>query len=284
MPSGTAPLRRYELKCNLERRFIVCLSAHFYRLGEGAFGSLVALLGAAFGFLAAFSTWESLYVLAVFDDPLVWLPGKLGYAPATVLALVALAALAAIVLRFAKAPLKGGEQMFRSIDAVLVERWSPAVTGLLVAAISAFSYLRVAPLGVTAELGSLVRTAALPYGLAPETLAGLDTVRGCISLVKTAILSPNGVFVFGLIMASFAAALAAGHFRPSWPSPKGLFARFCGGLLMGWGAMTGLGCTIGVLLSGIHAGALSGWIFLAFCTFGAALGLAGMRRFDTVRL
>jgi hypothetical protein len=44
---------------------------------------------------------------------------------------------------------------------------------------------------------------------------------------------------------------------------------------MGWGAMTALGCTVGVLLSGIHAGALSGWIFLVFCAFGVWIGLKG---------
>jgi len=41
-----------------------------------------------------------------------------------------------------------------------------------------------------------------------------------------------------------------------------------GGVLLGWGAMTGLGCTIGTLLSGGMAGALSGWVF------GAAVFLA----------
>jgi hypothetical protein len=133
--------------------------------------------------------------------------------------------------------------------------------------------LRVAPLGVTAELGSLVRTAASSSSFLPETLIGLDTVRGCISAVKTALLSPNGVFVIGLVLSSFASALIAGQFKPTWPSLKGLAERFIGGVLMGWGAMTGLGCTVGVLLSGIHAGALSGWVFLVFCTTGALIGL-----------
>lgn len=261
-----------------------CLSAHFYRLGEGAFGSLAALLGAGFGFLIAFSTWDRLYVLSIFDDPAIWLPNTFGYALASLLALAALAAIAALVLRFAKTPARLDRSSVRPIDAVLVQRWPPVVTGLIVAAISAFAYLRVAPLGVTAELGSLVRTAAVPYRLAPESLAGLDIVRGCVSLVKTAILSPNGVFVLGLVLSSFAAALVAGRFRPSWPAPAGLLARFIGGLLMGWGAMTGLGCTVGVLLSGIHAGALSGWIFFAFCTLGAVMGLAGVRRFTALRL
>lgn len=51
-----------------------------------------------------------------------------------------------------------------------------------------------------------------------------------------------------------------------------------GGALMGWGAMTALGCTIGVLLSGIHAEALAGWVFLFACTAGVWVGLIAMRR------
>ena len=56
-------------------------------------------------------------------------------------------------------------------------------------------------------------------------------------------------------------------------------AQWCsglaGGMLLGWGAMTGLGCTVGTLLSGIMAGALSGWVFAAFCTAGRLARLAG---------
>lgn len=88
------------------------------------------------------------------------------------------------------------------------------------------------PLGVTAELGSLVRTDSI----LPETLVGLDTARGCISAVKTALLSPNGLFVIGLVVARFASALLSGRFEPSWPNARGLLARFTGGVLMGWGA------------------------------------------------
>jgi hypothetical protein len=42
---------------------------------------------------------------------------------------------------------------------------------------------------------------------------------------------------------------------------------------MGWAAMTALGCTVGVLLSGIHAGAVTGWAFLLFCFAGVAASL-----------
>lgn len=261
-----------------------CLSAHLYRLGEGAFGSIAALLGAAVGFLIGFSTWNGLYTWTVFDDPPIWLPGVVGYAGATLAGLLALGVIAWLVLRSAPPSRDSGAPAASPYGAVFIRRWPPVVTGLLVAAIGAFAYLRVAPLGVTAELGSLVRTGGLSLNLVPETLVGLDTVRGCVSAVKTALLSPNGLFVTGMVLASFAAALPAGRFQPSWPGPSGVAARFAGGVLMGWGAMTGLGCTVGVLLSGIHAGALSGWVFLVFCTLGAALGLAARRRLATTRM
>lgn len=260
-----------------------CLSGHFYRLGEGAFGSVVAIAGAALGFLLAFLSWNFLYTLSVFNDPPIWLPHHLGYGLALLLAGFVLAGLIFIVLFFDRtAPVPMGlpeNRLRQALRSVFVERWPPVLTGVVVAAVSAFSYFRVAPLGVTAELGSIVRTAGASAAWVPETLAGLDTVRGCISAVKTTILSPNGVFVLGLVLASFAAALSAGKFQPSWPSAGGLVTRFAGGVLMGWGGMTALGCTIGVLLSGIHTGAVSGWVFFLFCGLGAFAGLILKRRF-----
>jgi hypothetical protein len=42
---------------------------------------------------------------------------------------------------------------------------------------------------------------------------------------------------------------------------------------MGWGSMLALGCTVGTLLSGISAFALSGWVFGAAVIGGVWLGL-----------
>ncbi|MFK0386198.1 YeeE/YedE family protein [Agrobacterium sp. NPDC090273] len=261
-----------------------CLSGHFYRLGEGAFGSIFALAGAAVGFFVAFLSWNFLYSLAVYDDIPVWLPHYLGYGPAFIVSFCVLAILIALVLYADNnneiPPEKAADaKLHQALTRVFIARWPPVVTGILVATISAFSYFRLAPIGVTAELGSIVRTVSTQQGWMSETLAGLDTVRGCISAVKTTLLSPNGVFVIGLIVASLASALVSEKFKPSWPSLGGLATRFVGGVLMGWGGMTALGCTIGVLLSGIHAGALSGWVFLLFCGLGAFCGLILKRRF-----
>ena len=258
-----------------------CLSAHLYRLGEGSPVSPFALVGAAAGFFIGFLTWNPLFRLTIFASPAIWLPHRLGYTGTIVLSLVLCALLALLVLRFASGGTPATPTRFDIAgvaDRLFVERWPPVVTGLAIAVISAFAFLRVAPLGVTAELGSLVRTAGSSARLLPETLHGLDLLRGCATVVKSALLSHNGLFVIGLVAASFAAALGARQFKPRRPTRGDVAKGLAGGLLMGWGAMTGLGCTVGVLLSGIHAGAASGWIFLAFCTLGTGLGLAAMRR------
>jgi hypothetical protein len=160
---------------------------------------------------------------------------------------------------------------------VLRDRWPPAVGAILVGGIGVIAYLRIAPLGVTAELGSLARTAASAAGWLPGRLEGLDTYAGCATAVKRVLLSNNGAFVLALVAGAWAAALAAGAFRPRLPSRKDIARNFAGGVLMGWGGMTALGCTVGTLLSGVMAGALSGWVFGAACLAGIWAGLRVVR-------
>ena len=249
-----------------------CFSAHLYRLGEGSPTSPFALLGALVGFALGFSTWNAVYLAAIAEAPAVWLPASLGYPGALLLTLGALVILAILALRLAR-PVPPEPAMPLTprglASAVFVRRWPFLPTGLAVGAIATLYYLRVAPLGVTAELGSLARTAAASAGALPTTLHGLDGLRGCATAVKETLLSDNGLFVVGLVAASFSAALVSGRFQPAIPTAGQMTRGLIGGVLMGWGAMTGLGCTVGVLLSGVHAGALSGWIFLIACIAGA---------------
>jgi uncharacterized membrane protein YedE/YeeE len=260
-----------------------CISAHLYRLGEGSPTAPFALIGAAAGFALGFATWNPLYLAAIADAPVVWLPHQFGYAGTIALTFATLALLALLAIRASRLRLKPGEagrlDMPRVLCAVFVKRWPAYVGGIAVGVLSAVAYLRVAPLGVTAELGSLSRTAAGDLGLLPASLHGLDGFRGCVTVVKQALLSNNGLFVGGLVLASLASALVSGEFKPRLPHADEIWRGLLGGVLMGWGAMMALGCTVGVLLSGIHAGALSGWVFLFFCFAGIAAGLWARRRF-----
>ena len=44
-------------------------------------------------------------------------------------------------------------------------------------------------------------------------------------------------------------------------------------MLLGWGTLVGLGCTVGTLRSGVSAGVLSGWVFGAALLVGATVTL-----------
>ncbi len=254
-----------------------CISAHLYRLGEGSPTAPFALAGAFAGFMLGFLSWNTLYPVLVADAPVMWLPAWLGYAGTT---LFSLAMLGALAWALAHTAAKQSEKATRG-DAwatVFLERWPSWLGGAIVGVLGMVAYLRVAPLGVTAEISGRAREVAQGLGVAPLRLEGLDTLRGCVSVVRDAVLSNNGAFVLALVAASFAAALAGGQFTPSWPSRGQAVRGLLGGVLLGWGAMIGLGCTVGTLLSGIMAGALSGWVFGAAVFAGVAATLAAGRR------
>jgi len=257
-----------------------CISAHLYRLGEGSPTAPFALVGAAAGFALGFLSWNDLYLRAVQEAPVIWLPRFLGYGGSLALQLGVLALVALLLMRH-RAPVEAAATSL--FDAVFRRRWPAYFGGALVGALATVAYLRVGPLGVTAELGSWSRTAADGLGLLPKRLAGLDTFAGCATALKEALLSRNGVFVGGLILGALAAALVAGQFQPRLPTARDVVRGLAGGVLLGWGAMVALGCTVGVLLSGIFAGAASGWVFAIFCLLGVWLSSLAARRLFAAR-
>lgn len=239
-----------------------CVSAHLYRLGEGSPTAPFALIGTVLGFAAGYATWNDLYTLAIIDAPVVWLPNHLGYGGSLAAGFLALGALALWLLRRAMPePPVDTPRRPAPFRAVFLNRWPGWIGGVAVATIGTASYLRVAPLGVTADLGGRGRQLGEYLGFVPSHLNGLDRLRGCAAIAQEALLSPNGLFVAGMIVSAFAASLIAGQFRPTLPTLSQVGRGLAGGFLLGWGAMVALGCSIGTLLSGIMAGAVSGWVF-----------------------
>lgn len=250
-----------------------CISAHLYRLGEGAFASLFALFGALIGFFLGFLCWNPLYLLSIQQAPVVWLPAWQGYGVSFLLQIALLGGLACWLLLHVQANTEPRVVAHNLRQLLFGQRWPTWVGGVLIGFLATLGYLRVGPLGVTAELGSVARTAADGLGWLPERLEGLDSFSGCATAVKEALLSNNGLFILGLVVASWASALLAGDFQPKRPRVSELLCNLLGGVLLGWGSMLALGCTVGTLLSGIMAGALSGWVFAVFCLVGVLLGL-----------
>jgi uncharacterized protein len=257
-----------------------CVSAHIYRLGEGSAASPFALLGAGAGFLLGFITWNPLYSLTVAEAPVIWLPHYVGYAGSLALQLAALAGLAAALWRYyptavagepPRPPLPAG--LFALVGRWFEGRWPYWVGGLAVGVISFLVLARLKPLGVTSALGGAARALGADLGLTPLRLNGLDGFAGCATVPGASWFTPNAALVIGLAAGAFAAAAAARQFKPRLPTVGDIVRGLSGGVLLGWGAMTGLGCTVGVVLSGTMAGAASGWVFAACAFAGVWAGL-----------
>ncbi|MFM7891793.1 MAG: YeeE/YedE thiosulfate transporter family protein, partial [Actinomycetota bacterium] len=83
----------------------------------------------------------------------------------------------------------------------------------------------------------------------------------------------NGWLVIGFVVASLAAAVGGGRFTIHRPTVGNSVTALIGGVLLGWGSLTALGCTVGVLLSGTQAFALSGVVFLVVVFASVWLGV-----------
>lgn len=264
-----------------------CVSGHLYRLGEGSPVAPFALLGVIFGFAAGFTTWNSLYVASIAAAPVNWLPSSLGYRGWLFIQLAVLAVIAALIAYVGQLPARAQRQsgaeaspLHHALHRVFVERWPATAGGAAVGVIATLAYFQVQPLGVTSALGSSGRWLAQSSQLLPETLHGLDGFAGCRTAAAT-FLTPNAAFIAALVVASFASAVLAAQFSPALPTRNQVLRGLIGGLLLGWGAMTALGCTVGTLLSGTIAGAVSGWIFFVASFVGVFVTLRVMRAFAT---
>jgi uncharacterized protein len=255
-----------------------CISGHLYRLGQGYLRAIPALFGTLIGFVLAFLSWNWLYLRAIADAPTIWLPHYVGYSGSLIITFLALLALAQFAIRRGKNsdPLRtqyvGAISIAASLKRLITDRWSPITTGLLVGVLGTIAYLRVEPLGVTRQISTQARTFMTENKIGDETLVGLDRMAGCIAVISEAITN-NGWLIIGIVASSFAAAFAGNRFKPALPTVRNGATALLGGILLGWGSMISLGCTIGVLLSGTQAFALSGWVFFAFVFLGSWVGI-----------
>ena len=266
-----------------------CISGHIYRIGVGSTKSIPALIGVVLGFALGFKSWNWLYLNFIIDAPVIWLPRYLGYAGSLALTIGVVVLLVSRALQTSAAAAKsnpsqcqtnasqeqvtyGQYQTFSGyLHKAINVQWGPVVTGSLVGIVGMLAYLRIEPLGVTRQLGTTARNVATDRGLIPENLAGLDVMSGCIAAIDQ-LFTNNGWLISGIVAGAFVSAFAGQRFKLVFVSPRELGTTSLGGVLLGWAAMTALGCTVGVLLSGTQAFALSGWVFFLFIYLGVALG------------
>ncbi|MFM8509674.1 MAG: YeeE/YedE thiosulfate transporter family protein, partial [Betaproteobacteria bacterium] len=82
------------------------------------------------------------------------------------------------------------------------------------------------------------------------------------------------MMVPGVLLGAWLSALLQGGFRwEGFRQTSDLVRHMLGGCLMGFGAVTAMGCTIGQGLSGVSTLALGSFIALVFIMVGAVIGL-----------
>ncbi len=258
-----------------------CITGSLYRLGEGSLVAPVTLAGSVLGYWAGFLSWRFFYVNAIATGPVVWFPKHLGWAFSLALQLGLLAALAALVLwKCPGLPPKPGPAVTPrvALRKAFVEGWPAWLGGAAIGVVGTLAYLRMHPLGVTSELGRLSHRAGMAVGLLPKSFPGLGDLRGCSAMVEQAGPTMNAVFVVALVAGSLAAALLSGEFKVRVGRPRTYALSLAGGVLLGFGAMISLGCTVGTFLSGTMAFSLSGWLFGLGLLAGAWAGARVLRR------
>jgi len=223
------PVRPFRWMANLGGGFVFgvgmilaggCSGSTWYRVGEGAIGAWVILLGFAMGATAA-SVGALAPLRTALQEPVITvggaaptLHGLFGISPWPVVAVLALAA--ALWLRRGEAE---GEH----------RKWpwpvSGAVVGLLIAAGWWTSSVAGRPVGITFAVNT--------GQLLTHPLVGYPT-RATWSMVM----------LLGVPVGAFAAAWTAGEFRWKLPPGWSLVKIFGGGLLMGASALIADGCNI----------------------------------------
>ncbi len=274
-----------------------CVSGTLYRIGEGYVASWASLLGILVGLSLAAHTWNFCYAWTIQVAPTMWLPASLGYGGAVVvsLALLGAAYIASIWWETRDAsgpplPVTAPRQpptpttfvgRLEAVQTSLLGRgWAPLTAVTALAGLNVAAFLVSGPIGVTGELSAWADRGAGLIGLAAPPLLGAAALAGCnLAFGQQGVITGSTLLDAGLVLGALLAALAAREFKIRLPRQRRRYVQSLGGgLLMGYGAGIGVGCTLGAFFSAIPSLGLNGWAFGLALLIGAAVGTQIIRR------
>jgi uncharacterized membrane protein YedE/YeeE len=271
-----------------------CVSGSVYRMGEGYVASWVAFAGLMGGLLASSFTWNWWWDQTISTAPRYWLPTWLGHPGALVVTLAALAGIYVIVVAMehragmvlprvsptAPAADSVGSELRSVARTVFVDGWAIIPAGAVLGGLNVLLFTAQEPWGFTGEVSRWSLAAASLAGLSPPPFEGVANLPGCVFVPSDGQILNHMLFlVVGMWFGSFAGALGAGEFKVRIPKKRARYAQSLGGgVLMGYGAGIGMGCTIGAFFSAIPSLAVNGWVFALFLGGGAWIGTQLIRR------
>ena len=275
-----------------------CVSGSLYRMGEGYLTSWTAMFGVMVGLFFLNNSWNWWWDNLISHEPKIWLPSELTYVGALVLT----GAILLVVLYFAvwrerKAtagfvmptikraqnmtpPTTSVAEIFGYIKTIFTKEWSPLVGGVVLAILNIFLFIRFHPLGVVGEISRWTTSFADSVGLPELSLRGMEGLGACAMAVAGGSWFTDGFFlVVGIVAGSALSAVGAREFKLRISkSPRRYLQTIAGGVVMGYGAGLGLGCTLGGFFSAIPSLALNGWVYAVGLTVGAFIGVQIIKR------
>lgn len=235
-----------------------CASGITYRFGEGMVGAMVAVAGlvlfglmTSVGILKPFVTSiRSATTITLADGSNLTLANVFGI-PHYILGL-AIGGIALIVWAILTKREKKAREEVSLRTKVFKHGWGWTFTGTVIGLIGIAAFVASASTG----------------RMYPLAITG-----GYLSTARTLIEGHNymtwlPIMLLSTILGAFIAAKASDEFRLRAPAPKTLIQCFCGGCLMGFGAVCGGGCNITHILSGVPQLSLSSMLNGAFIIFG----------------
>ena len=275
-----------------------CISGTIYRIAEGYVASIITMLGVIIGTVLLIASWDFWWVNLISKESKIFLPStfSLGYGFSLLLTLLGLFIIYILVLFIES---KSGiveykinqnqnntPQNLRSklvviFQSFFVKSWSIKLGGLSVGFLSIIYFLFHSPPGVTGEIMKQSLNISKLINLSDGVLSGIGSLSGCLgSISSSGIISHTFVSTVGVFFGALISALFSREFKIRKPKEfKRYYQSLSGGVLMGYSASLGIGCTIGAFFSAIPSLSLSGWVFGLSLLLGSFIGTKMIRKF-----
>ncbi len=274
-----------------------CISGSLYRMGEGYLGSWLAMGGVMVGLYAMNRTWNWWWDLSISTSPRIWLPTRLGYTGSLFLTFGLLGAVYLATLwwerkqayvgnipirrREPAPPENVSDDVRAALRGIFRREWTPLTGAVVLASLNILLFIKYRPLGVVGEISRWTNDIGAFAGVPVGLQRGLDTLAGCAAAITAGAMWITDGFMLnvGLVVGAFVAAVLAREFRVRVPrQPQRYLQSLGGGVIMGYGAGLGLGCTLGAFYSAIPSLALNGWVYGLAMAGGALIGSRIIRR------
>ena len=275
-----------------------CISGTIYRIAEGYVASIITMLGVIIGAVLLIASWDFWWVNLISKESKIFLPStfSLGYGFSLLITLIGLFLIYILVLFIES---KSGiveykvneiqdnnsqdlkSKLLVVFQSFFVKSWSIKLGGLSVGFLSIVYFLFHSPPGVTGEIMKLSLNISKVINLSDGVLSGIGSLSGCLgSIGSSGIISHTFVSTVGVFFGALISALFSREFKIRKPKEfKRYYQSLSGGVLMGYSASLGIGCTIGAFFSAIPSLSLSGWVFGFSLLLGSFIGTKIIRRF-----